>query len=201
MKKGQAGFTLLETLLTLSIMTLMLGIVFSALRLGVRAWEKGEVIAENASVKRYLVSRLVREVGSMYPYTTKEGYLLRGTSKSLGFVTTCGTGEGVPWGGAKWVYYSLGDGGLTVREKILPDTNAMENVGGRVVELGPDVSDISFEYMGDEGWGDTWDTNAKKGTPRALRAKFEFKDRRVFAVTVPIGIDTGSDIRPSKGSG
>ena len=37
---GQSGFTLLELLLTMAILVLIVGIMGSALQLGIRSWEK-----------------------------------------------------------------------------------------------------------------------------------------------------------------
>ena len=42
MRFGKKGFTLLELMLSLAIMGLVLLIIFGALRVGTRAWEKGE---------------------------------------------------------------------------------------------------------------------------------------------------------------
>ena len=38
---GEGGFTLIETILTLSILVILLGLVLSSLRIGVMSWERG----------------------------------------------------------------------------------------------------------------------------------------------------------------
>ncbi|MGA1843442.1 MAG: type II secretion system protein J [bacterium] len=38
----QSGFTLLELMISVTILTLILGVIFGAMRLGSRSWEKGE---------------------------------------------------------------------------------------------------------------------------------------------------------------
>ena len=44
---GQSGFTLLELLLTMAILVLIVGVMGSALHLGVRSWKKGRGTLKN----------------------------------------------------------------------------------------------------------------------------------------------------------
>jgi len=40
--RGNRGFTLLELLISLTILSLVTVLIFGAFRMGIRAWEKGE---------------------------------------------------------------------------------------------------------------------------------------------------------------
>jgi prepilin-type N-terminal cleavage/methylation domain-containing protein len=112
--KEERGFTLVETIMTLVILVVLLGIVFAALRLGIRSWEKGEAATESSAARRTMTSKLAGDIGSAYPYNEKtdggKAVLFIGGGADLGFVTASGSGlSGGPWGGAKWVYYSVPD--------------------------------------------------------------------------------------------
>jgi prepilin-type N-terminal cleavage/methylation domain-containing protein len=192
--KEDRGFTLVETIMTLAILVVLLGIVFSALRLGIRSWEKGEAVIESSAAKRTITSKFAGEIGSAYPYTEKtEGgslVLFSGGQAALGFVTAGGYGlYGAPWGGAKWVYYSVRDGKLTVREKTVPAVNVRADEGGRLIELDEGVAAIAFEYLGEDGWVETWDAAGENGLPMAVKINISFNDGRKAATeSVPLGM-------------
>lgn len=210
LKKGEGGFTLVETLLTLSILAVILVILFSSLRLGISSWEKGEARAEEAAEARMLASRLAVDIGSMYPYRKKgeagEEYLFVGSGNALGFVTVSRAGglgkRGTPWGGAKWVYYSVGEKGLTIREKPFLSEDVESDEGGRLIELGPGVREMRLEYMGEGGWEESWDADGKKSLPSAVRVHVLLNGREAekgFLFAVPVGNSSGSQASVTAG--
>ncbi|MBI5236993.1 MAG: prepilin-type N-terminal cleavage/methylation domain-containing protein [Deltaproteobacteria bacterium] len=204
--KEERGFTLVETIVTLVILVIILGIVLSAMRLGIRSWEKGEAVMENAAARRTITSKLAGEISSAYPYKEKtdggETVLFIGGSKTIGFVTVSGSGlSGLPWGGAKWVYYSVRDGKLTVREKTVPGVDVEADEGGRLIELDEGVAGIAFEYLNKDEWEGSWDANEKKGLPTAVKIKVSFSDGRKAATeTVPVGLTHDRQKVPGDGS-
>ena len=58
------GFTLLELLISLTIIGLILVIVFGALRIGARAWEKGERDVETHQIQRIVLDNMKRQIAS-----------------------------------------------------------------------------------------------------------------------------------------
>jgi prepilin-type N-terminal cleavage/methylation domain-containing protein len=180
--RDERGFTLLETILTMVILVVILGIVLSAMRIGIRSWEKGEAAAEDAASIRAITSRLSKEIGSAYPYKDRTDGAVRvlftGGPGALGFVTVSQGLPGLPWGGAKWVYYSVRDGVFTVREKTVPAAGALKDEGGRLNELDRDVAAVSFEYLGADGWEKSWDAEDKKALPASVRVSISFSDGR-----------------------
>jgi len=191
--KSKSGFTLIETILTLAILGILVVLIFSSVRLGLRSWEKGEAVVESASSVRFVFSRLSRDVGSMYLYRQKKGNTVHnffiGGNNRLGFVTTVVDGvSGLPFGGAKWVFYSVSEKGLTVREKIVLSFNITEDEGGRIIVLDTDVTGVSFEYKRDDGWAQSWNVDQEDGLPRAIRITLTFKDKRSTDVyLIPVG--------------
>jgi len=186
-KAGERGFTLIETLLATSILIMLLAILLSAFRLGIRSWEKGEAAVDSIAARRAILSRLEKDVGSMYQYSQDSGaegdgarHLFSAAESSLGFVT-------VSRGAAKWVYYSADSTGLTVREKIVPTVDPDAAGGGRLIELEPGVNGVRFEYLGASGWEDGWDIGLKKSLPGAVRARLSFRDGSTFAAVLQVG--------------
>ncbi|MBI1912589.1 MAG: hypothetical protein HYS21_11390 [Deltaproteobacteria bacterium] len=184
------GFTLLETVLTLFILVTLTGLVLSSLRLGIRAWERGEKFIEESSVKRTIASRLSAEVGSIYLYPVNDDggskYLFRGAEDNLGFVTFSNNGIRPPWGGLTSVYYFVDKDGLSARLKSLPDSDAEISEGGHLVSLSGEVSNISFEYLGQSGWERNWDADEKRSLPFAVRTKVFFRSGKTFLLTMPV---------------
>jgi len=92
--EDSSGFTLLEVIVTLTILGFILLMVSGTFRLGLSSWEKGDAIKEDYQKIR-MVSQLVsRQIKSVVPYKIKtekaEGNYLAfdGKAHSLRFVST-----------------------------------------------------------------------------------------------------------------
>lgn len=86
------GFTLLELIIALTVLGVIVTIVFGALRVGVRAWEKGERDIETRQRERIVLDRIARQMASIYlpvdlPPAEAAPYLLRGDAASVEFVS------------------------------------------------------------------------------------------------------------------
>ncbi len=89
--KSSRGFTLLELMIALTIVAMIVVIIFGALRIGIRAWEKGERDVDSRQrqrivldlIKRQLTSTSVSEVWGM----DQQLVSLTGDSKSIDFVS------------------------------------------------------------------------------------------------------------------
>jgi hypothetical protein len=64
---NQTGFTLLEVVISFTIIALMAGMVFSSLRLALNSYEKSQTRLEEEAVKRVLFDEVKRQIGSLYP--------------------------------------------------------------------------------------------------------------------------------------
>ena len=89
---GEKGFTLLEVLLAMTILSLIAVIIGVSLRLGIRAWERGESDSDDSQKLRYVVERLSQEIRSVYPYQMlidgEKAIAFKGKSDSIFFVTS-----------------------------------------------------------------------------------------------------------------
>ena len=87
------GFTLLEVIITLTILGFILLIIFGAFRLGLSSWERGESTREDYQKVRTVTQMISRQIKSIVPYKVKskkaEGDYLafEGKVHSLKFVS------------------------------------------------------------------------------------------------------------------
>jgi len=185
----QNGFTLIETVLALSITAVLLIVVLSSLRLGISSWERGEALIERSSIKRNIFHRFEREAASAYPFRLKgkEGRIaFIGNGESAGFVTVASSVPSViP--GARFVYYVSGEEGIKVYEKYPTADDLLSFSGGELVETEPDAKGVSFEYLGNQGWSAEWQPR-KDEFPRAVRVEVLLKDESKLYFTVPLGV-------------
>lgn len=172
------GFTLLELLVAFTILGLILLIIGSSLRLGFKAWERGESIVNETQRIRTFYERFSSEIRSAYPYyISREGekrLAFKGESDSLGFVTSH---VDLNWvGGFKWVSYAVKDGALVLKEKMLPDKELDESKGRESV-LGHGVKEIRFKYYDKEkdSYEDSWDSKEKGRLPEIVKVTITFK--------------------------
>ena len=192
------GFTLLELLISLTIIGLILVIVFGALRIGARAWEKGEkdvethqrqrVVLDN--IKRQIASTCLREIkDEAKKETGKKKIFFRGDSEGMEFVTRVPM---VPTtrSGMVYVRYVVReeDGGdnkrLMLYEKDILFIKKEEDIGEQdeedFFELIPGAESIEFAYLkgpedkdADPEWQDIWDPDSDTGIPLAVKITLE----------------------------
>jgi general secretion pathway protein J len=182
------GFTLLELLISLTIVAVIVVIIFSALRIGIRAWEKGEKDVDIRQrqrivldlIKHQLASTSVSEVWGVDPQPAS----LKGDNKSIAFVSRIPLTPGNRFG-MVYVRYAVkqakGDDRehLTFSERnvALPDkkTSADHPDEGDFSELISGMKSIVFEYLKERPgeaaslWQKNWDPAVDKGLPRAVR--------------------------------
>lgn len=202
------GFTLLELLISLTIMGLILVLVFGSLRIGVRAWEKGEKDVEMRQRERIVLDLVKRQIASIFVRVVKDKderpFFLKGDGESMEFISRVPMVPGKRAGlvyvkyvirgededGKKGLFFS--EKNTYVIEKIMED-QAEEDF----FELIPGAQNIEFEYLkgpseDDEQsvWQETWDPESDKGAPLAVKIILqESSDMPPIHVIAPIGSD------------
>lgn len=206
--KIQNGFTLLELLISFTIIGLILVIVFGSLRIGARAWEKGEKDVEMRQRERIVLDLVKRQITSIFVRVVKENdeqpFFLKGDGESMEFVSRIpmvpGNRAGLVYvkyvvraedGDKKCLMFS--EKNTYIIEKIMED-QAEEDF----FELIPGAENIEFEYLKgpseDEEesiWQETWDPDSDKGAPLAVKIIFQdSQDKAPIHVIAPIASDS-----------
>jgi general secretion pathway protein J len=186
---GTSGFTLLEMVVTMTILGFILLIIFGAFRLGISAWEKGESSREEYQKVRAVSQLVSRQLKSIVPYKMKtekaEGDYLafEGKARSVKFVSALSM-RGKRSEGFVYGIYEFREGGsqggslIAYEQRVLNknffEERPKEESGTPLIE---GISDVRFEYYreGDpeksrtEGWVEDWSAKEEKELPRAIR--------------------------------
>ena len=182
------GFTLLELMIALTIVAVIVVIIFGALRISIRAWEKGEKDVDIRQRQRIVLDLIKRQLASTCVSDVwgrdQQLVSLKGDNKSIAFVSHIPMAPGNRFG-MVYVRYAVrqekkGDKEhLAFYEKniALPDKKmgAGNPDEGDFSELLPGMKSIVFEYLKtrpDEEasiWQKNWDPAVDKGVPRAVR--------------------------------
>ncbi len=200
LKKGRnarAGFTLVELIVTFTILSIVVVMVLGAMRLGSASWERGEEKTERYQRQRMVFNLLSQQLKSAYAYKIKaqkaeSDYLaFLGSSDSLRFVSTFSLTAKRPEG-LVFVVYQVGDGNssgkvLKVYEGRVLNKDFMEETPDpdKFLTLLEGLSEITFEYFkeGEEQeeageWMDSWDAKDKKELPRQIRMVTKWKEKK-----------------------
>jgi general secretion pathway protein J len=184
------GFTLVEVMVTLTILGFILLIIFGGFRLSFSSWEKGDSTKEDLQ-RRRIISRLIsQQIKSIVPYRIKtekaEGDYLafQGKSQSLKFVSALPIHTKRPEG---FVYaiYEFKEGRLILYEQRALNRNFFEEepreeTGISILE---GISNIRFEYYRaadkeknlTEEWVEEWNAKEEKKLPKLLRMTLSLK--------------------------
>ena len=107
-RSAAAGFTLLETLVGLTLLGVMLILIYSSLNVGLRAWDTGEKRVTEASHQRVVQSFLRRELSQLFPVRWRgipeSRIAFEGAKDELKFVTMLTLGAAAREGGMQWAH-------------------------------------------------------------------------------------------------
>ncbi|MBI5195759.1 MAG: prepilin-type N-terminal cleavage/methylation domain-containing protein [Nitrospirae bacterium] len=182
------GFTLLELLIAMIILSLVAVVIGAGYHIGINAWEKGEAEINETQRLRAISALMSQQMKSMYPLKmkidNKDVIVFQGKSKSMLFATSL-TNEG----GCKWIRYSFKDNTLFFREGLLPDKNLEEKIEGNSEKeevIDQNIPEFKFEYYSakDDSWKDEWDFG--ETIPRQIRVTLSYF--HPFLITMPLWV-------------
>lgn len=190
------GFTLLEVIITLTLLGFILLIISGAFQLGLSAWEKGESTREDYQKIRTLSQLISGQIKSAVPYKIKaqkaEGDYLafEGKVNSLKFVSALPI-KAKQSEGLVYVVYEFKEGGkeggrfILYEQKVLNrdfmEDKPKEELG---VSLFEGISEVRFEYFreGDpeknqtEEWVEEWNAKDEKKLPRSIKTVIAYQN-------------------------
>ena len=189
---GAPGFTLLELIISLTILAVILLIIFSGLRLGLRAWDRGEKDLDLNQRERIGMEMIQHQLASFEFHELSDSLrdlksgsniYFQGNSTSMAFFSALPLMPGER-SGLVLVHYLIveedGKAGIYIREKgssqvKKEDLHGEDQVRDDLVPLITGLDKIYFEYLKkgktkeESLWQDSWDPKEEKGYPLAVR--------------------------------
>ena len=220
--RTSSGVTLLELLISMTILALIFVTVLGAVRVGSKSWESGERRAEENQRTRTLFDTLARELTMIYPLRVKDQdkdvVAFRGNADSLMFATLPQSYGAEPFSHMiRVVTYAVeGDRGLAATESypLLAGGDAFSAQEGRVRRLDDRVSEARFRYLVPQGkpeeklppaWRDFWDPSQEKpiSSSRQSRALGPREAQRPLkgSATLPLAVEITLTIRQERQQG
>jgi general secretion pathway protein J len=184
-RRRPAGFTLLEVIISMTLLALIVGICYAAFHLGIRAVEKGEVAVVTAQRLRVATDVLIRQVkstaahpalidGDTYPY-------FYGSPTTMSLVTDAGQLSG--GGRARVTYrFETDPPRLVLEESPYFDAESLgrgtpDATQARSAVILDGFRSMSFQYLLDDGseaeWHNSWDFTENEVLPAAVRILIE----------------------------
>ena len=204
-RKLNYGFTLVELLLSLSILSIILVVISGALHIGVRAWEKGENLLSNQQRSRAILDQLTRQLKSisvlMSAQERRPLVQFTGNSQTIEFTTTLSlvaknqigpflvkyVSETKPNGKKRLVLYEE----IITVEDYLAERQLRHDTDAYV--LIEAFEDLRFEYLDADSdgpglnWLSNWQSQNLTHLPRAVRITYKKeKDRPIVRVIARI---------------
>jgi general secretion pathway protein J len=195
---AQAGFTLVEVIIAMSLFALMAVILYGAFDLGHRAVEKGEAAWEKNHRVRMVNGILGDHLRSAYPYRMSARdpvVFFQGEESRLTFVSAVSLGlggRGMSKVSLYWQDEGSGYGSLILEEQIPVRVQEEDTAGGyrNSVVLESGVAEVKIDYLPaqpeEDQWVDRWDGSEKRSLPRAVRIHFKNPGEKEQQWTFPV---------------
>jgi len=189
------GFTLLELLLSMTIVGLILMIIMGGFRIGIRAWEKGENEIDIHQRQQVVISLVKKQLASIYwkPIETEDSdpYYFRGDSASL----ECVSGFSLIPGNSGPVYVSYRIGSSDGDDEKFLEVSENKIIGAAISnmfslddmifhKLVGDAYNIGFQYLNptpedsdEPQWEDEWDSENVDSMPTAIRLILQLRKK------------------------
>ncbi len=221
MKKQSSGFTLLETILAITLLALMMAMIYAALNVGLRAWDAGDKRVTAASNWRMVEHFLRREMGQIFPtrwrgvptpYVAFEGEATR-----LRYVTTLNLDAALQNGaaaGLQWAELTLDGEKLMLNrqafdnqaqnfEGLLSASSSASSTSPQTTAIAPvklmdNITSLTIDYFGadtdtaEPTWRPEWRDMAR--LPKLLRFKIETtrgRDVPEMVINLRVGEEAG----------
>lgn len=198
MRRRQSGFTLLEMLVAVTVLSVLAALVYGMLRIGVRSWEAGsERIAASDLTRigwQYVHASLAASAAPPSRLPDDPGVHFMGAADSLEFVSELPAWLG--GGGLHALRLSLVEGAgvrrdrleLEARPMIAYDDPDLEPAGLSRAVLAENVERLDFAYFGvderggEPEWLDNW--SGRGSLPLLVRMEVELADGSAWPVLI-----------------
>jgi general secretion pathway protein J len=189
---SRKGFTIVEMIVAMTLMSVVALIIAYGFYLGTDAWKRGERETGETQKLRVLSGLFYQQLKSAYPYQMdmddEKVVLFEGESDSITFVTTLTDSS---FGGFKWVRYSFENGTLLYKEGLLPDKEWDEKTEGKEKVVDTDLGSVEFSFYSadEEEWNESWDFG--EYLPVAVKIRISYF--QPFTISIPAGLRESED--------
>ena len=198
MTKSQAGFTLVEVMLALTIFALMGTILYGAFSLGHGAVEKSQVsFAQNQKLRSFadLLGSYVRSAYPYRPSVQDSTIFFTGEEAELTFVSSFSLAMGGRGMAKVRLFWESdqNDGGVLRLEEETPvrletEEGSEGHTTGMILRDG--VREFRISYLDPksepEKWEERWDAKERNELPRAVRLNYRTEERREVQWIFPV---------------
>lgn len=206
-RRGTRGFTLLETVIALTLLAVMLAMLFGGLRTGARAWEAGTVRGDRADQVLLTAEFARKELTAAFPWRFKDPaevkLAFRGEPGAVRFVSM----RPAEIGGGGLAFVSLAfepgrgaGGGRLLMRRVFADAAATDFTALDAAEpfvLLEGVASARFSYYGAENdaatpaWSDQW--TYRQRLPTHVRLEIALADTSLpeLVVALRLGEEAG----------
>ena len=210
--RPEGGATLIELLISITIVAVVLVIIMGAFRIGIRAWETGERDVELFQREQIVLSILKRQLASAcrrpIPVEGEQPFIFKGTEEEIDFVSTVSVVPGENIGDVR-VTYRVGRNhdsdlfSLEIAERDLltgDRDKPMDLLDDDMIhELVTGVYAIKFAYLkqgedGDREWLPEWADANEVGLPAAVKCSLQMDEKKP-PVSIVARILTEADTR------
>lgn len=201
--RPDTGSTLIELLISITIVGVILVIIMGAFRIGIRAWEVGERDVESFQRQQIVFSILKRQLSSICwrPVSIENGesFVFSGEEGLVDFISTVSIVPGNDIGNVRVTYrVGLNDDSdlyyLEIAERNFLTGGMGETIDtlddDMIFELIANVYDIRFEYLkkmatGEEiDWQPEWNEDVDAGLPAAVKCILQMDAKKPPVVVV-----------------
>jgi prepilin-type N-terminal cleavage/methylation domain-containing protein len=194
-----SGFTLIEVLVSITLMAMLATVVLSAMRSGLAIWDRGTNHLESLRRSRVVLDVLNDQIRGAMPltHTVKVGervllpLAFEGSGFGLRFVSRASFKDG-PDGIPRWVDIRWNSGELTVEERrILPPDNVPDSeVYWRGTVLQGESCTFDFRSDAQPGkpaaWLREWRYPVNSTLPRAIRLNCLLQAKNEVQLIIPL---------------
>lgn len=173
MSRDRSGFTLVEILISLAILTMIVASTFTIFRTSSKSWQKGEARSERYHNARSAMGKMSMELSQA---VMREDGLCKfiGEKDEVAFISFVSSSSGV-FESAEIEYWLDEDRKLLLRnEDTEPDYDFSTQDKSDI--LADNISILEFSYYDGLYWNDSWDSDL--ALPKAVKIKIKLEDKR-----------------------
>jgi prepilin-type N-terminal cleavage/methylation domain-containing protein len=201
-RRGSAGFTILEVLLSVMIVGLVLTVVYSAFRAGSNACRYGSDRAQIFHSARIAMQDIIASIENLeygtnkyFAFIGKSGSAIAPNGESVGDDTVeFATSTQPTWRDGRWqaglarVRYQverghssrIGQEHDTVLEKWVTHIEDEQFDDAYIDELSDSIVGLEFAYLDENDYDETWDTDVKERLPEVIEVTVYVKENDVI---------------------